>query len=200
MGNISFSLPRKNSVERLLSKNCTDARVYNKYPKCFHCKITFLNMLSSISRRTSQYESWSLNQLWCRGKSHKNDSQCFPNLICIWTTWDSVRMQILSKQDHNKIWVCSSTKHPDGAEVQGPPCRSTGLSDCFFNEIPYASAPQPCPGELSFTESIYCCCCLVTKLRLTLWDPVDCSMPGSSVLHYLLEFAQIHVHWVGDAI
>ena len=30
--------------------------------------------------------------------------------------------------------------------------------------------------------------------------PMDCSMPGSSVLHYLPEFVQIHVHWVGDAI
>ena len=29
---------------------------------------------------------------------------------------------------------------------------------------------------------------------------MDCSMPGSSVLHYLLEFAQIHIDWVGDAI
>ena len=26
------------------------------------------------------------------------------------------------------------------------------------------------------------------------------AMSGSSVLHYLLEFAQIHVHWVGDVI
>ena len=34
----------------------------------------------------------------------------------------------------------------------------------------------------------------------TLCDPVDCSMPGFPVLHYLLEFAQTHVHWVGDAI
>ena len=29
---------------------------------------------------------------------------------------------------------------------------------------------------------------------------MDCSMPGSPVLHYLPEFAQIHVHWVGDTI
>ena len=29
---------------------------------------------------------------------------------------------------------------------------------------------------------------------------MDCSMPGSPVLHYLPEFAQIHVRWVGDAI
>ena len=28
---------------------------------------------------------------------------------------------------------------------------------------------------------------------------MDCSMPGSSVLHCLLEFAQIHIHWVGSA-
>ena len=29
---------------------------------------------------------------------------------------------------------------------------------------------------------------------------MDCSTPGSSVLHCLLEFAQTHVHWVSDAI
>ena len=41
---------------------------------------------------------------------------------------------------------------------------------------------------------------LVPKcLRLTLW-PYGCSTPGSAVLHYLLEFAHIHVHWVNDAI
>ena len=39
-----------------------------------------------------------------------------------------------------------------------------------------------------------CCCCSVTKLCPTLRVPEDCTMPGSSVLRYLLEFAQIHVH------
>ena len=29
---------------------------------------------------------------------------------------------------------------------------------------------------------------------------MDCSMPGSSVLHFLTQFAQIRVHWVGDAL
>ena len=29
---------------------------------------------------------------------------------------------------------------------------------------------------------------------------MNCSMPGFPVLHYLPEFAQTHVHWVGDAI
>ena len=40
---------------------------------------------------------------------------------------------------------------------------------------------------------------LVTQLCPTLCDPMDCSMPGFPVLHYLPEFAQIHVHWVTDA-
>ena len=46
----------------------------------------------------------------------------------------------------------------------------------------------------------YSSCCSVTQLSLTLWDPMDCSMPGFPVLHYLPEFAQTHVHWVKDAI
>ena len=30
--------------------------------------------------------------------------------------------------------------------------------------------------------------------------PTNYSIPGFSVLHYLLEFAQTHIHWIGDAI
>ena len=37
-------------------------------------------------------------------------------------------------------------------------------------------------------------------VMLTLYKPVDCSMPGFAVLHQLLELTQTHVHWVGDAI
>ena len=52
-------------------------------------------------------------------------------------------------------------------------------------------------------HSCICWCCSVywvKELCATLCDPMDCITPGSSVLHCLLEFAQIHVHWVGDAI
>ena len=47
---------------------------------------------------------------------------------------------------------------------------------------------------------ICCCCCSVTKSRLTLCNLMDYSMPGSSVLYHLPEFAHIHVHWASDAI
>ena len=48
--------------------------------------------------------------------------------------------------------------------------------------------------------SLSFCCCSVAKSCLTLCNLMDCSTPDSSVLHYLPEFAQFHVHWVGDAI
>ena len=48
----------------------------------------------------------------------------------------------------------------------------------------------------SYTQahSAVCCCCSVAKLCPTLCDPIDCSTPGSSVLHCLPELAQLHVH------
>ena len=42
--------------------------------------------------------------------------------------------------------------------------------------------------------------CSVAQSCPTLWDPINCSTPGFPVLHHLLELAQTHVHWVGDAI
>ena len=39
----------------------------------------------------------------------------------------------------------------------------------------------------------------VAQSCLTLCDPMDCSRPGLPVYHQLLELAQTHVHWVGDA-
>ena len=44
------------------------------------------------------------------------------------------------------------------------------------------------------------CCCLVTKFCLTLCNPRNWSTPGFPLLLCILEFAQILVHWVSDAI
>ena len=42
--------------------------------------------------------------------------------------------------------------------------------------------------------------CSFAELCPTLYDPMDCRMPGFPVPHHLLESAQTHVHWVGDTI
>jgi len=49
-----------------------------------------------------------------------------------------------------------------------------------------------------WTEGL--CCRSVAKSCLTLCYPLDWSMPGFPVPHHLLEFAQVHVYWIGDAI
>ena len=41
---------------------------------------------------------------------------------------------------------------------------------------------------------------LFAKSHPILCDPMDYSTPGFPVPHHLLEFAQIHVHWVSNAI
>ena len=50
-----------------------------------------------------------------------------------------------------------------------------------------------------YFAGVFSLCCSITKSWTTLCDPMDCNMPGSPVLHYLTEFAQTHVHQVGDA-
>ena len=54
---------------------------------------------------------------------------------------------------------------------------------------------------LAALSSVLCyCCCSVTQSCPAVCKPMDCSTLGFPVLHHLVELAQIHVHWVGDAI
>ena len=64
----------------------------------------------------------------------------------------------------------------------------------FWPTVPYTSWP------VFFFLCLVKSCCSFAKLCPTLGDPMDCRMPGFPVLHYLLEFAQTHVYWVGDTI
>ena len=49
----------------------------------------------------------------------------------------------------------------------------------IFSSVQFTSVTQSCP---------------------TLCNPMNCSMPGLPVCHQLLEFTQIHIHRVSDAI
>ena len=70
-----------------------------------------------------------------------------------------------------------------------------------FSYTPYSHIHAPQPRRHHSPDNVVpLCCCLVTKLCPTLCDPVDSSTPGFPPLHHLPEFAQTHVHSVGDAI
>ena len=70
----------------------------------------------------------------------------------------------------------------------------------FVRQVPAIGRGREQWESMPLTHFLRACSCLVAKLWLTLCNPVDCSTSGFPVLHYLPEFAQIHVHWVGDAI
>ena len=55
-------------------------------------------------------------------------------------------------------------------------------------------------SPLSRLTTVCCCCCSVTKSCPTLCNSTDCGMLGFPVPHHLLEFAQVHVHCISDAI
>ena len=57
--------------------------------------------------------------------------------------------------------------------------------------------PHQPPGK-PFCKA--CFCRSVAQSCLMLCRPMHCITPGFSVLHYLPEFSQTHVHWLGDAI
>ena len=65
------------------------------------------------------------------------------------------------------------------------------LSLSQFSECLSVFSPKE---EKKYLLSLFSCKCP------TLCTPVDCSQPGFPVLHYLPEFIQTLVHWVGDAI
>ena len=60
----------------------------------------------------------------------------------------------------------------------------------------YVKAVYCHPAYLTYMQSVSS----VVQSCLTLFNSMDSSMPGFPVHHQILELAQTHVHWVGDAI
>ena len=84
------------------------------------------------------------------------------------------------KATHSSIlaWGSPRTEKPGGLQSKGSQrVRSDWHTHaCLYQ---FSSVAQSCP---------------------TLWDLMNCSMPGLPVHHQLPEPTQTHVHWVGDAI
>ena len=82
------------------------------------------------------------------------------------------------------------------------PITSNEIESVMKNKNPPKSKN---PGSDSFTGKFYetfreVWFSSVTQLSLTLWDPMDCSIPFFPVHHQYLELAKTHVHLVGHAI
>ena len=100
------------------------------------------------------------------------------------------RFGFIGKNTLGKIYSTPSTVY-----VCLPFC---GLTACGISVLPLETELTSLVLEMLSPNRD--CCCSVTKSYPTLCNPMDCSMPGFPVLHYVPEFAQTHVHWVDDTI
>ena len=81
------------------------------------------------------------------------------------------------------------------------------LSMGFSKRDYWSGLPFPPPGDLPH-PGIKLASPAILSYIVVQWPscvrlfatPMDCSTLGFPVLHYLPEFAQTHVHWVGDGI
>ena len=63
-----------------------------------------------------------------------------------------------------------------------------GIYRAYHEELGRKGCPCIFDPDLQYGTTVQ----LIGHVQLC--DPIDCSMPGSPVLHRLPEFAQIHVH------
>ena len=87
-----------------------------------------------------------------------------------------------------------------GVRVWGSRCkllyREWITAQCYYISQELYSIP----GDKPQWKRIYVVVLFSHSVLSDFLCPMDCSIPGFPILHYLLEFAQIHVHWVDDAI
>ena len=80
---------------------------------------------------------------------------------------------------HNIVWP----QHLISSKVSSSLQRKSNIH-LSSNLSPYPSFPQPLATTICFLSLciyLFCCCCLVTKLYLTLCDSLDCRTPDSTV-------------------
>ena len=81
--------------------------------------------------------------------------------------------------------------------------RFEGTASCFSlilnHRLPQYRLLENRISFFQITCSV-CCCCSVANWCPIICDPMNCSTLVFPVLPYFPEFAQTHVHWVGDAI
>ena len=116
---------------------------------------------------------------------------CVAQQLILYTnsSWCSSHMQKIS------LTICLTTKilvYSKGKDSEG--------KDYIVYYSYYQKTVNKCLSKRKRMYKTIICCCSIAKSWPTLSDPMDCSTPGLPVLHSLPEFAQTHVHWVGDVI
>ena len=152
-----------------------------------------LSCLANI-RTDSIYSQWeSSRRVWVSQKTHKKiQKEKKENCFCLDFS-EPFRRQRQVSRDRPKSCAAQINF------LLGVYLQKDNLGPQDMIKILIRPRQRPLPSQLCpLTAVRFCTCCSAAQSWLTLCDPVDCSTPGSPVLHYLLQFAQTPVHWVGD--
>ena len=118
--------------------------------------------------------------------------------------WTSLSLSCIGEGNGNPLQCSCLEIVPGMGKPGGLPSMGSHRVRHDWNDLAAAaaaaaglvSATQFWVYYLVFNNPPIHCCCSVTKSCSIFHNPVDYYKPGSSVLHYLSDFAQIHVHWV----
>ena len=113
---------------------------------------------------------------------------CVQFFVTPWTV--AVQTSLSMGYPRKEYWI--GLPFPSLGDLPGPRIKHASL----VPQRTTAVLSWPNLSSAGFQAPLYThhYCCSVAKSCLTLCNPMDCSMPGFPVLHYLLEFAQTHVH------
>ena len=192
----------------------TDPYHHNKDPSWLpfysHIHFPFLNPQKTLICYLFLY-SWTLNNT---GIGVLTLQKQWKIHICDFSGGPMFKTPCFQCKEH-RFNPCQETKIPQATRYGqkkkstynftiGPPClvfHTPGFNQprIMYNCGTYLLKKICMSGPLQF-KSIFVV--VVQSLSyVQLCDPMNCSMPGFSVHHQLLEFAQTHhVHWVNDAI
>ena len=139
--------------------------------------------------------NWQLPR-WLRGRL--SIRQCGKSQFDRSVSWeDPLPKEKMAVCSNILAWSMPWTEKPGGLHSMG--LQRTG-HNCVIKHDHCTNTYGGLHSLNTHRDPLTFCCCSVTQLCLTLCNPVDCSSLGFSVLHYLQEFTQTHVHWVDDAI
>ena len=158
-------------------------------------------------RRASQWQRWNWDHVCIRPFSHVR--LC----VTLWTVALKAPLSMrFSRQEYWNRLPCPPPEDLPNPGIEPASPESPALAGGFFTisatweawamvkriNINFFGKPLECFEQERCI--IWFSNWSVAKLYLTLRDPMNCNTPGFPLLHYLMEFAQTHIHWVGDAI
>ena len=131
---------------------------------------------------------------------------CMHSQLCMSEIWNESRGHLSPSQEttlhQGRICTWVWAVYKGGSEsvsaglVVPQAGHDSGVSTCSIGQ-PSSSPPiHELITSRQRTLNSSCCCYSFTNSFLNLWDPMDCSTPGSSVLHHLPDFAQMSIELV----